>query len=192
MNIEVRAIQANQGKDFVDYFSNLSFAHADHWSGCYCRFYHRECSQEHWQKRNGALNRKEAIEKISSGEMKGYLAYEGAKIIGWLNANDGKSYVRLKEEMKPVIQDKKVGCTICYVIDPEYRRRGVATALLKYAVNDFKKRGYDGMLAIPLEHSGDEKNNPATLYRGAVSMYKKQGYRELFREGALRVLWLDL
>lgn len=192
MNLNVKALQPEQGQAFIDFFSNLSFEHVPHWSTCYCRFYHTDCSAEQWQNRSGAVNSKEAVEKIKNGEMKGYLAYDGDKIIGWLNANDARSYLRLKEEMKPVIQDKKAGCSICYVIDQDYRRQGVATALLEYAIKDFKKQGYDGMLAIPLENPKDEKNNPAALYRGAVSMYEKQGFKELFRDGSLRVLWLDL
>ncbi len=192
MNLIVKALQPKQGNEFADFFSNLNFEHEPHWSSCYCRFYHTDCTSEQWQNRSAAENRREALEKIDRGEMKGYLAYDGDKIIGWLNANDARSYIRLKEKMEPVIQDKKAGCSICYVIDPDYRRKGVATALLEYAVKDFKRQGYDGMLAIPLEKPMDQNNNPATLYRGAVSMYQKQGYKELFRDGPVRVLWLDL
>lgn len=136
-------------------------------------------------------HKKEAIREIDKGNMKGFLAFDGDKCIGWLNANDWKQLKRLHEYVKDTIGTKKVGMPICFVIHPEYRNKGVATALLKESIADFRNQGYDAMLAIPI-YSDDFSPK---LYRGTISMYEKAGFRQMdeFEDlGDVRVYWLDL
>lgn len=188
MNYTVKPLSPDLAETFTTYLGSLDFNHAPHWATCYCMFYQTNCSQEEWQNRTGPENRSAAAKLIKEGSMKGYLAFAGDECIGWCNANDARQYIRLEEEMKPVIRDLKVGCVICYVIHPEYRNQGVARLLLKHALADFKAEGYDAVLAIPL----DRKDEPENLYRGTVKMYTEQGFKEIQRHGDLRVLWLDL
>jgi GNAT superfamily N-acetyltransferase len=173
---------------FTDYMGALDFSHASHWSACYCRFYHTNCSYEEWQRRTGDANCAEAISHIRAGKMKGYLAYDGDKCIGWCNANDAREYIRLANEIKPVMQDRTVGCVICFVVDPQYRRQGVAKLLLKHAIAGFRDLGYDAVLALPVE----TKDNPEKLYRGTINMYREQGFEEIERHGDLSVMRLSL
>jgi GNAT superfamily N-acetyltransferase len=39
------------------------------------------------------------------------------------------------------VKDKKVALTICFVIDPQYRNQGVATALLETAIRHYRALG---------------------------------------------------
>lgn len=129
MNLEVIALTPELADVYVQYLSSLDFDHAPQWATCFCRFYHTTCSQEDWQNRAGEENKAEALAEIQAGRMKGYLAFTQGKCVGWLNANDARTYLRLATEMAPVIQDKKVGCAICFVSHPEYRGQGVARRL---------------------------------------------------------------
>lgn len=128
-----------------------------------------------WQSRSGEENKNEALCEIDNGCMKGFLAFDGDKCIGWLNANDWKKLKRLHEYVGEIIKDKKVAIPICYVIHPDYRNRGVASALLKAAIDDFRKSGYDAVLALPVY----SKNFDPKLYRGTISMYEKAGFKQL-------------
>ena len=83
--------------------------------------------------------------------MKGYLVFHEDKCIGWCNANEAGHFIRLEEKMKPIIKDQKVGCVICFVVHPQYRKQGVARMLLERAVKDFKLEGFEAVLALPLE-----------------------------------------
>jgi ribosomal protein S18 acetylase RimI-like enzyme len=186
--IVIKALCPELAEDYVKFLENLDFSHASHWSTCYCRFYHTKCSNDQWIKRTGEENRLEAVEHIKARNMKGYLAFDGEKCIGWCNANDARQYIRLEEHMKPVIKDKKVGCVICFVIHSEYRRQGVARYLLKKAVEDFKAQGFEAVLALPI----DNKNAPEMQYRGTVNMYSELGFEEIERQGDLSVRWLKL
>jgi len=188
MDYTVKPLNENLSQDFVDFLNSLSFDHSPHWASCYCRYYHTNCSQEEWQKRTGKENRKEAIKEIKAGNMQGYLAFHEDKCIGWCNANEAEQFIRLKEQMEPIIKDKKVGCVICFVVHPQYRRQGVARMLLKRAIKDFKLEGFEAVLAIPLEN----KNEPEKQYRGTVKMFEEEGFQEIEKHGNLSVMWLEL
>jgi len=188
MGYQVRALTPELAVTFADYLSNIDFGHAPHWATCFCTYYQLNCSHQEWQNRSGDQNRREAMEQIKSGRMKGYLAFDGDKCIGWCNANDASRYIRLEKEMKPLIQDKKVGCGICYVIHPDYRRQGIARLLLKTAIEGFRAEGYTSMLALPV----DAKEETVKLYRGTLNMYMELGFQELERHGDTCVMWLNL
>lgn len=188
MNYTVKPLSPELAETFTEYLENLSFDHEPHWAGCFCRYYHTNCSFEQWQNRTGAENRIEAIEQIVNGSMKGYLAFDGDKCIGWCNANDIHEFKRLENDINHIIKNQKVGCVICFVIHPEYRRQGVARLLLKQAVEDFRVHGFEAVLSIPV----DIKDAPEKLYRGTMNMYKEHGFEEIEKDGNSSFMWLKL
>jgi ribosomal protein S18 acetylase RimI-like enzyme len=188
MDCVIKSLTPELAETFVDYFGNLDFQHAKHWSSCFCRFYYTNCAYEEWQEKTGLENRKDAIEQIKQGNMNGYLVFDGDKCIGWCNAADARKFARLEEDIKPVIKDQKVGCVICFVIHPQYRKQGVARLLLKKAIADFREQCYDAVLALPV----DVKDNPEKLYRGTLNMYRESGFKEIDKQDNMSVMWLDL
>ena len=182
----IKPLSPELATTFTEYLENLDFGEP-HWSSCFCRFYHTDCSAEQWSKRTGAENRLEAIEQIKAGKMKGYLAFDGEKCIGWCNANNASEYIRLHQYIENMIKGKKIGCVICFVIHQEYRNQGVARLLLKQAVDDFKSQGFEAVLALPVEASDE----PEKLYRGTVNMYKELGFKEIERHDTVSVMWLE-
>jgi GNAT superfamily N-acetyltransferase len=142
---------------------------------------------EKWKNRLPLENKIEALDAMSKREMHGFLAYEDKRCIGWLNANDVETYVRLKNVLPAFVKDKKVALTICFVIDPQYRNQKVATSLLETAIRHYRDLGYDGMLAAPIEADGDF----ALKYRGTPGMYEKFGYELIEKMDRLSVYWLD-
>ncbi len=181
--MDIKKLDPTKGEIFVDYFGKLDFGHQPHWASCYCQYYQTSCSEEDWSQRSGEINREQALRSIAEGKMNGYLAFEDDVCIGWLNADDAGNYIRLEKDLQPYIQNKKVGLTICYVVHPKYRRQGVASALLDYAIDDFRKKDYDSVIALPRKSEG----NPINLYRGTLSMYEKRGYKsiEMFNDTML-------
>ena len=188
MNYEVKPLRSELAETFVKYLSNLDFAYAPHWATCFCRYYYLDCSMEEWQKRSGDINRDEALQEIESGRMKGYLAFDGDECIGWCNAANVNDLFRLKNDLDPYCKNKEVGCTVCFVIHPKYRGKGVARLLLKKAIAGFKEKGYEAMIAIPFEN----KQAPQKRYRGTKNMYEEFGFKEVDRGDTASVMWLDL
>ena len=183
----VKPLSPALAEAFLTYFDQLDFCHAPDWATCYCRFYHTGCSGAEWEKRPGEVNRAEALQEISNGNMKGYLAFDGEKCIGWCNANDVGAYVRLREGLVPYVQGKKAGCIVCYVIDPAYRNQGVARSLLKAAVEGFRRDGFEVALAMPVVGQADVQR-----YRGTFNMYRELGYVEIARDGNTVIMQLLL
>lgn len=192
LKLEIKPLTPDLADVLVNHLGGLSFDHAPHWASCFCRFYHTDCDMAHWKLRSAEDNRQDALAAIQSGQMKGYLAFEGNGCIGWLNANDSTSYIRLKDELASVTitetGTKKVGVVICYVIHPNHRRKGVAKALLERAISDFRVQAYDGVIALPIDH----QESVETSYRGTMSMYTYSGFKEIQRHGDLSVMWLGL
>jgi GNAT superfamily N-acetyltransferase len=170
MPYSVQAIQPKDGEKFVKFMESVSFSHAPHWSGCYCRFYHCE-DAEIWKQRTAEQNRAEALGAIKDGSMRGYLAYDGDKIIGWCNANNLEAYHLLKPELSPIIKDQKTGVVICFLIHNEYQSQGVARMLLDAAILGFRNEGYDTVIAMPVDVDVPEKR-----YRGTLNMYQERGF----------------
>jgi GNAT superfamily N-acetyltransferase len=187
MNLKVKSLWQCEPSDFTNFLERLDYGHAPHWAGCYCRFYHIDMELEKWKNRLPLENKIEALDAMSKREMHGFMAFDSERCIGWLNANDVETYVRLKNVLPAFVKDKKVALTICFVIDPQYRNQKVATSLLETAIRHYRDLGYDGMLAAPIEADGDF----ALKYRGTPGMYEKFGYELIEKMDRLSVYWLD-
>ncbi|MDR3149031.1 MAG: GNAT family N-acetyltransferase, partial [Oscillospiraceae bacterium] len=100
----------------------------------------------------GPASRKEAERQIVEGVLRGYLAYVDGVSIGWCNANDRANY-----PAEPVYDDtpfyalteNREKAVICFEIAPEFRGKGVATALLQRVVDDAKAEGYVAVVSFP-------------------------------------------
>lgn len=188
MNLIIKSLWDCPSEDFTDFLERLDYGHAPHWSGCYCRFYHTTIDFDAWKSRKPQTNKQEALDAIKHHDMHGFLAFDDDRCIGWLNANDAQTYVRLNDHLPVFVKDKKVALTICFVIDPQYRNQKVATSLLREAIRYYQQLGYDGMLAAPIEADSDF----ALKYRGTCGMYEKLGYKIIDKIDRLSVYWLDL
>jgi GNAT superfamily N-acetyltransferase len=60
----------------------------------------------------------------------------------------------------------------CFVVDKNYRKRGVASAALKAALEAIRKKGGGLVEAYPITRWGAYAD-----YRGTVSMFQKEGFK---------------
>lgn len=187
MELKILPLSPALAHPFCDYLSGLDFAGTPHWASCFCRYYYLSCTQQEWICRTLEENRAEALREIEAGNMRGYLAFDGETCIGWCNANDVKNLPRLAEYAAEFGLNSRVGCTICYVVHPDYRGKGVARKLLARAISDFRAAGYDAMLALPFESEAA----PQKRYRGTRAMYEQAGFHEIRTEESVHVMRLD-
>lgn len=188
MAYDIRPLSPNLAETFSNYLTNLDFSNTPHWSSCFCRFYHTTCSLEDWKSRSLETNREEALLEIAADNLRGYLAFDGETCVGWCNANDIANFPRIYPDAESFCREKRVGCTICFVIHPLHRGKGLARQLLARAISDFRAAGYEAMLALPVEALGAEQRR----YRGTLHMYLEAGYRELQTTENMHLMWLDL
>lgn len=91
--LQIKKLSADLLKDWLYFFDHVAFCDNGEWEGCYCMCYHwneRLNRQRNWNcsRVDAPYNRQCAIDYILKEKMKGYLAYENEKVVGWCNAND--------------------------------------------------------------------------------------------------------
>ena len=83
------------------------------------------------------------------------MAYDNNKPIGWLNANDRYNFTAVPYSKTD--SSKKIGSVMCFVIEKDYRRKGVASMLLNTAIEHFAQKGLDYAEAYPVSNvEGDD------------------------------------
>ncbi len=171
MDITIKPLTPDLLKDYLFFFDNMVFTENPHWSKCYCFSFHFTGSNERWTKEE---NRSSVIKFINEKKMTGYLAYSSDKPVGWCNANNRSNYQRLMKYYDLVDNPKDKVCSIvCFLVNPDYRRKGIAQKILKQICIDYKQKDYDYLEAYP------EKGELSCekYYRGPISLYNKFDFK---------------
>jgi len=187
MEIIIRPLTVELAADYFDFLDNRAFTDNSPWGGCYCTSWQMTKEEEKTQLFDqmdegftyGDENfirvlREIVMRQIASKALRGYLAYVDGVSIGWCNTNDKASFpvesangVRLHAPA-----DKREKAVVCFEIAPEYREKGVATALLNRVVTDAKAEGYVAVEGFPQVHEERFEWD----YTGPVRLYEKAGF----------------
>lgn len=181
MNIEIRRLEPKILGDFLYFFENVAHTDNKEWDRCYCISYcaaHNRTAKKFF---DPEVRKKYAIDYVNSGLMQGYLAYIDGKVIGWCNANDrndclhcyGWKYHIESKEIKKKTKEK-IKSVFCFTVAPDYRGKGISTALLQRVIDDAKKDGCDYVEAYP----NKEDTNMYYNYVGPLGLYKKLGFEQ--------------
>jgi GNAT superfamily N-acetyltransferase len=181
MNLTVVKLTPILVSDYIKFFDNSAFSDGSDFAGCYCTWYHwtddLEYERGQCSKEGKKHFKKELAEKyIQQGILQGYLAYLDGKVVGWCNVNDRGNYDRLNKKNRPDLWEDfvaadRVKSIVCFVVTPNMRGKGIATALLKTLCEDAKINNYSYVEAYPSVGEFIERN-----YHGPFSMYEKIGF----------------
>jgi ribosomal protein S18 acetylase RimI-like enzyme len=163
---------------FFDHDRGPAFADNPKWAKCYCHYYHVPKAIE-WPALDAAANRAAMTARIDVGEMEGFLAYARGEVVGWVNA---QPYHKLAHACARLaiappeldVPPHEAAAIVCFVIDPRWRRHGVARALLDGALASFATRGIRVVDAFPWK-AGDS-TAPADHYHGPLSLFLAAGF----------------
>jgi GNAT superfamily N-acetyltransferase len=143
MDVDVQPVTPDRWDDLVQLFERQG-PHGGRpvTLGCWCMYWRLPAKEfdSGW----GRENRAALEERVSSGAQPGLLAYEGGEPVGWCSLGPRDSFVRL--ERSRVLQrpdDAPVWSIVCFYVQSERRRQGVATALLEAAVAHAAAHGAD-------------------------------------------------
>jgi ribosomal protein S18 acetylase RimI-like enzyme len=105
--------------------------------------------------------------------MNGYLAFHDDTPVGWCNANNRLNYERLLKYYDLIDNPADKVCSIvCFIVKPEFRRKGIAQKILEQIIADYSEKKYDYIEAYP----GKGQLSCEKLYKGPMELYKRSGF----------------
>ena len=170
------------GPDHVaDYFILFDAAFRDNpeWDGCYCAFYDDTSGQPFDSERQAQRYRSERRERLRSGAARGLLAFIDGAPVGWCNVAPRSQVPNLRTFAQAVESGEQDPAVImCFVIDPDHRGKGVATALVSGAIEAGRRWGVPWLEAHPAKPDTVLEGLAwtAAFYKGPLSMYLATGF----------------
>jgi ribosomal protein S18 acetylase RimI-like enzyme len=138
--------------------------------GCWCMYW-RDRSLRHGEPKKRAM-----AALVRAGREPGLLAYDGGIPVGWTSVAPREEYTAILGSPQYRPRDDGGGpavwSIVCFAIDREAQRRGIAPALLDAAVEHAFAHGASSIEAYPhVEKRGD--------YMGHVELYGRAGFRQV-------------
>jgi ribosomal protein S18 acetylase RimI-like enzyme len=191
--IVITPLRPEQCGDFLHFFDHergVAFADNPQWAKCYCHYYQVPKSIR-WPSLSAPQNRTAMQARIEVGEMEGFLAYDGGEVVGWVNAQPRHKlphcFARLGISPTPLpCAPFEAAAIVCFVIAPTQRRRGIARALLRGAIEFLAARGFKLVDAFPFK-SGDSEL-AADHYHGPLPIFLEAGFSVLSKHKDLTVV----
>jgi ribosomal protein S18 acetylase RimI-like enzyme len=166
-DVTVRPVSPDQHDAVMHYFDMVAYADNPNWSKCYCA----ERLVDDYESRTKEQNRAFRSQLIQSAKANGLVAYRFGRVVGWCHAAPKTELLHIEGTSDPA-----VGAIVCFVVAPDQRRQGVATALLEAAVEHLRKRGMRSAEAYPWLGEIDPSRWAQSMYVGPLSMYVKAGF----------------
>ncbi|MDF2686176.1 MAG: GCN5-related N-acetyltransferase [Clostridia bacterium] len=195
MNIIIKSLKPELAIDYFDFFENRAFTDDSPYR-CYCQMYQMTKEQAKAAIDNadgadmGRVSRKVAEQQIESGILRGYLAFVDDVAIGWCNANDKANFPLecCTGEQFYAPAEKREKAVVCFEIAPEYRGKGVATALLQRVITDAIAEDYIAIESFPVVRS-ERYEWDCT---GPVRLYEKAGFTKVSEKDGKAVMRKEL
>ena len=168
VDLDVRPVSSDQHDAVLRYFDLVAYADNPAWSSCYCM----ERLAPDFQERTKDQNRASRSELMRSARANGLVAYRLGRVVGWCHAAPKTELLNL-----PTPTEADVGAIVCFVVAPDARRQGIATALLAAACEHLRAQGMRAVEAYP--RPADDESTPQALYVGPMAMYLRAGFEPL-------------
>lgn len=196
MAFTIKCLTPDLIPDYMDFFDNRAFSDNSPYYPCYCCNYNMP-DDEFWKHCEGLedttenrcrIQRDCAEILIRDGRLQGYLVYDGDIAIGWCNANDKTSYHRFgdfnmdADPKHAAIASETPGKTksaVCFEVAPGYRRKGIATMLLRRILEDAQKDGYDFVEVYPSARNEFDE----LQFTGPMGLCEKLGFARAAQHG---------
>jgi GNAT superfamily N-acetyltransferase len=180
-DFDIKSVKPALHDDVMRFFDFSAYADNPHWASCYDTWPLAASGEEH-SSHTKEQNRATRSAVIKSGRGNGLVAYRLGRVVGWCHAAPKSEIPILAAGEPKAATQTDVGAIVCFVVAPDARRQGVATALLDAAIEHLRERGMTAVEAYPpLASPDDPQKWPQTNYHGPLSMYLKAGFAEVSR-----------
>jgi GNAT superfamily N-acetyltransferase len=158
-------------------------------SACWCQYW-RQSASEYGRgakvdlKLNMAKHKDALRAQLELPTPPGMLAYIEDQAVGWCGFGPRSEMERLvRSRTIPAIDALPVWSIVCFMIRVGYRRRGVARALLRGAIDCAREYGAPVLEAYPVDPGG-RRIDTAFAYVGILSMFEQEGFQRIVETSA--------
>ncbi len=154
------------------------------YGGCWCMWW-RQTSAE-VNANAGERNRALFQALVHAGRVPGLLAYRDGIPVGWCSVAPRAEFGRVlrSPNLRPIDDAQPVWAIVCFYIDRAHRGQGVATALLRAAVDHAAANGARLVEGDPIDTDGARRD--AAIYTGTRPMFLAAGFKVVARRKASR------
>lgn len=156
----------------------------------------RRCYCTYWRRPDGGFgdersNRARFSDAASGDRAPGLLGYVKDDPVGWVQVGPRADFPTLdRSRLLEPVDDTEVWSVNCFVVRVGYRRKGVASALLRAALAFARSHGAETVEAYPVD---GVRSSTTDLYTGTMGMFTALGFAEVLRRNATRpIVRLDL
>jgi GNAT superfamily N-acetyltransferase len=146
--------------------------------GCWCMHWRVEKGGKSWQACWGEGNRRAFLKLLKQDRVQGALAFAEEEPVGWCNFGPREDFPRL--ERSRVLSYKAAPDTWainCFFIAAGWRKRGVASALLKTAMATALERGARVLEAYPTPQQPGQNLVAPFAWTGTRALFEKAGFK---------------
>lgn len=162
------------------------FAHVP----CWCQYW-RVSASAYGRASKGALHdgwlaeRRAALKRqVEQPTPPGVLAYLDGRVVGWCGFGPRHEMERLvRSRTIPAVDNRPVWAIVCFLVRPGYRRRGVARALVRGAIECARAHRAPALEAYPVDPGG-KRLDTAFAYVGTLPMFERAGFRRVMETAA--------
>lgn len=173
-------------------------ATSEHWPGIENFFTGSACWCQYWRLSAGAYGRvsrdqhprynversKAMRSQLDRPTPPGVIAYMDGQVIGWCGIGPRSEMERLvRSRTIPAVDDLPVWSIVCFLVRSGYRRRGVAQALLRGAIECARAHGAPALESYPVD-PGVKRINTAFAYVGTTAMFEREGFQRVIETSA--------
>jgi GNAT superfamily N-acetyltransferase len=182
-SIRVEVVKPRHWEDVADLFTRKGpRGGTPQTNGCWCRFWLLR-GKAYWEG-HGAGHRRALREEIRGGKASALLAYVDGKAVGWCRLGPRETFDRLEQSTKLTrVDEKPVWSIVCFYVDPNAKRQGVASALLDGALDHARSQGVRLVEAYPVR----EGHMNIDAYTGYLPMFLDAGFEQV-RDAGRRIV----
>lgn len=149
-------------------------------------------SKRDWETLRGEPNREAFRDLVMRGEAHGLLAFAGDEPVGWVSLERRTDLPKLNAAPSLRCDDaEQVWAIACFYIKTGWRKRGVASALLRDAKTWLAGQGARIVEGYPSRVSPDKPLGNAFAWTGVLPMFESAGFEVAgpVKTGKQRVRW---
>ena len=161
--------------------------------GCWCMYWRLPRGGKLWDENKGSPNRSAFQELVTSGAVHGCLALVDGEPVGWCCIGPRADFPRL-ERTKALATDwdEDTWSVVCFFIRSRWRHHGIATKLVRAAVDLARSKGAKRLEAYPVRSSkGGGREIPAAFaWTGVPELFEKLHFRNEKPDGGTRDIYV--